>query len=321
MWENFLPDSYVDSFPSSNDDCRVVFTLFIDYTNPTSPSFPNPSSPSFSSSAAAACICNTLIMELRVISGMVKRVREMFLFFFLAIFSKAIGTKPFWRTRWAADRSNECLTWQLAVEANNVRGWRTVPAHCLHHIETYMTGGQYEQDINYIVEQIENYVTQVTLDEDGMDAWILDVDDTCLSNIFYYQRKKYGCEPYDPWGFKTYVMRAECPAIPAVLGLFQKLVDTGFKVFLITGRDEETLATATIDNLHTQGFIGYERVIFRTEPFKGKSAVVYKSAIRKQLMEQGYRIWGNVGDQWTDLQGECLGNRTFKLPNPMYCVP
>ncbi|KAL4307981.1 hypothetical protein GQ457_01G035960 [Hibiscus cannabinus] len=212
MWENFLPDSYVDSFPSSNDDCRVVFTLFIDYTNPTSPSFPNPSSPSFSSSsAAAACICNTLIMELRVISGMVKRVREMFLFFFLAIFSKAIGTSP----------SGE--------------------------------------------------------------------------RVMYVCMYVYRCEPYDPWGFKTYVMRAECPAIPAVLGLFQKLVDTGFKVFLITGRDEETLATATIDNLHTQGFIGYERVIFRTEPFKGKSAVVYKSAIRKQLMEQGYRIWGNVG--------------------------
>lgn len=59
----------------------------------------------------------------------------------------------------------------------------------------------------------------------------------------------------------------------------------------------------------------------RSPAYKGKSAVVYKSAIRKGIMEEGYRLWGNVGDQWTDLQGDCLGNRTFKLPNPMYCVP
>ena len=58
-------------------------------------------------------------------------------------------------------------------------------------------------------------------------------------------------------------MKGGCPAIPAILGLFTKLVDSGFKVFLITGRNEETLAPATIANLHNQGFIDYERLIFR----------------------------------------------------------
>jgi hypothetical protein len=55
--------------------------------------------------------------------------------------------------------------------------------------------------------------------------------------------------------------------------------------------------------------------------YKGQSAVMYKSNIRKQLEDEGYRIWGNVGDQWSDLQGNSSGNRTFKLPNPMYFVP
>ncbi|TYI91576.1 hypothetical protein E1A91_D02G003000v1 [Gossypium mustelinum] len=261
-------------------------------------------------------------MELRTISAMAKRVNEIIIFVFVALFSKAIGAKPYWRTRWPIDRvSTECLTWQLAVEANNVRGWRIVPAHCLSHIEAYMTGGQYEQDVDYIVEQIESYVSEIVVGEDGMDAWILDIDDTCLSNVIYYKKKKYGCEPYDPMAFKAWAMKGECPAIPGVLGLFSKLVKNGFKVFLITGRDEETLAPSTIANLHDQGFIGYERLTFRSPAYKGKSAVVYKSEIRKQIMEEGYRIWGNVGDQWTDLQGDCLGNRTFKLPNPMYCVP
>ncbi|XVE80714.1 hypothetical protein DITRI_Ditri15bG0002900 [Diplodiscus trichospermus] len=263
-------------------------------------------------------------MEQHMISAMVKRAHEIFIIFFLAVFSKAIATKPYSITSSApaADSvSNDCLSWRLAVEANNVRGWLTVPAQCLGYIEAYMIGGQYEQDVKYIVEQIESYVTGLIVGNDGMDAWILDVDDTCLSNLFYYKGKKYGCEPYDPSGFKAWAMRGGCPAIPAVLGLFTKLVESRFKVFLVTGRDEETLAPATIANLHSQGFIGYGRLIFRNQTFKVKSAVVFKSEIRKQLMEQGYRIWGNVGDQWTDLQGEYLGNRTFKLPNPMYCVP
>ncbi|CAL5420460.1 unnamed protein product [Camellia sinensis] len=55
--------------------------------------------------------------------------------------------------------------------------------------------------------------------------------------------------------------------------------------------------------------------------YKGQSAVVYESEIREQLEEEGYKIWGNVGDQWSDLQGNCTSNRTFKLPNPLYFVP
>ncbi|KAL6205396.1 hypothetical protein ACLB2K_022656 [Fragaria x ananassa] len=116
-------------------------------------------------------------------------------------------------------------------------------------------------------------------------------------------------------------MTGGCPAIPAMLGLFNKLVNSGFKVILLTGRGEETLGQVTIENLHNQGFLGYERLILRTAAYKGQSTVEYKSAIRKKLVEEGYRIWGNIGDQWSDLHGDYVGNRTFKLPNPMYFVP
>ena len=54
---------------------------------------------------------------------------------------------------------------------------------------------------------------------------------------------------------------------------------------------------------------------------KGKSAAVFKSGKREELMKGGYRIWGNVGDQWSDIVGSAVGARTFKLPNPMYFVP
>ncbi|KAI4353581.1 hypothetical protein L6164_002520 [Bauhinia variegata] len=213
------------------------------------------------------------------------------------------------------------LSWRLAVEANNVRPWRTVPLHYSHHLEVYMLGGQYQLDVQLIGEQISVYVSEITpLPGDGMDAWVLDVDDTCISNVNFYKERRFGCDPFDSTGFKAWIKEGACPAIPAVLALFKKLIDRGFKVVLLTGRDEERFGKITIDNLHNQGFIGYERLIMRTSAQKGVSAVSYKSNIRKQLEGEGYRIWGNVGDQWSDLQGDSCGKRTFKLPNPMYCI-
>ncbi|KAJ6381571.1 hypothetical protein OIU77_030284 [Salix suchowensis] len=158
------------------------------------------------------------------------------------------------------------LSWRLAVEANNARGWRTVPSQCSSYVEAYMLGGQYDRDLDLIVDQILSYINEIVPSDDGaMDAWILDVDDTCISNLFYYRGKRYGCDPFDPAGFKAWALKGGCPAIPAVLGLFKYLVRNGFKVFLITGRDQETLGQATTDNLHNQGFIGYERLIFNVD--------------------------------------------------------
>ncbi|MFS8013971.1 putative Acid phosphatase [Helianthus anomalus] len=214
-----------------------------------------------------------------------------------------------------------CLSWRLAEETGNIQGWRTVPIQCLLDVEVYMLGGQYASDLNLIVDQISSYVDEIIMSDDGLDAWILDIDDTCLSNIFYYKGKRFGGDPYDPQAFKEWASRGICRAIPPILRLFQKLIDRGFKVFLISGRDETTFEQPTLHNLHFQGFFGFERLILRSEAYKGQSGMVYKSEMRRKLVEEGYRIWGNVGDQWSDLRGQFVGNRTFKLPNPMYFVP
>ncbi|GFY82501.1 HAD superfamily, subfamily IIIB acid phosphatase [Actinidia rufa] len=252
-----------------------------------------------------------------------QRIWEALVFLLLAMLLKPVSTRPHWRPSEAHDSAaSYCLSWRLAVEANDIYAWRTVPTQCLKHVENYMTGGQYERDLNFIMEHIIDYIDTIEVSDDGLDAWILDVDDTCISNLIYYRRKRFGCDPYDPDGFKRWALRGGCPAIPAVLRLFNKLVGRGFKVFLVTGRDEATLGQATLDNLQNQGFIGYQSLILRSMAYKGQSAVKYKSEIRSQLEEgEGYRIWGNVGDQWSDLQGNCTGNRAFKLPNPMYFVP
>ncbi|WJX86206.1 hypothetical protein P8452_68549 [Trifolium repens] len=245
--------------------------------------------------------------------------------FLLALLCKVMCTRSHHQSTKESSTSSIdgrfCLSWRLAVETNNELPWRTVPNQCSQYVEDYLIHGQYERDLELIMEQALNYVNGIPLIGDGMDAWILDVDDTCISNIYYYKTKNYGCVPYDPPAFRAWAVKGWCTAIPPVLRLFNKLIDNGFKVILLTGRDKETLYQATIDNLHNQGFIGYDQLIMRTATYKGQSAVMYKSNIRKQLEDEGYRIWGNVGDQWSDLQGNSSGNRTFKLPNPMYFVP
>nr|KYP32624.1 Acid phosphatase 1 [Cajanus cajan] len=221
-------------------------------------------------------------------------------------------------SEWEANE-RYALSWRLAVESNNVRPWRTVPPKCHTHVQNYMSSGQYYRDLNLIVEHILLYASDLPLSSDAMDAWVLDVDDTCISNVSYYKAKRFGCDPFDSAIFKAWIMKGMCPANVAVKVLFNALIARGFKVFLLTGRDE-SLAKITTDNLHNEGFVGYERLILRSPEYKGQSAVRYKSAIRKAIEGEGYRIWGNVGDQWSDLQGECLGKRTFKLPNPMYFI-
>nr|CAD1841834.1 unnamed protein product [Ananas comosus var. bracteatus] len=214
-----------------------------------------------------------------------------------------------------------CLSWRVAVETNNAQGWRTVPARCVLYIESYMLGGQYDRDVETAVECIVGYADGLVVGDDGMDAWVLDVDDTCLSNLLYYQGKQFGGAPFDPTAFKSWAQRGICPAIPQVLILYKKLLERGYKVFLLTGRDQETLGATTTSNLILQGFIGHERLFMRNRTYRGQGAVAFKSTIRKQLVAEGYRIRGNVGDQWSDLQGDCVGDRIFKIPNPMYFVP
>ncbi|GFP87396.1 acid phosphatase 1 [Phtheirospermum japonicum] len=217
--------------------------------------------------------------------------------------------------------TSSCLSWRVGVEANNVRSWRVVPPECVGHVAGYMLGGQYELDLSLVVDNIISYANNITLSGDAKDTWILDVDDTCISNLRYYEQKNYGGKPYDPAGFQRWALMGVSPNIPQVLRLHNKLVKRGFKVILLTGRDEETLRNATSLNLKNQGYFGYDRLVLRTAKYKGQSAITYKSDIRKQLVEEGLRLWGNVGDQWSDLQGDYVGNRTFKLPNPMYFVP
>lgn len=88
--------------------------------------------------------------------------------------------------------SSYCQSWRLAVEVNNAGPWRSVPMECVLYVGSYMLGGQYNRDLETVMQMIGTYLDGMDAGDDGMDAWVLDIDDTCLSNLFYYQGKQFG---------------------------------------------------------------------------------------------------------------------------------
>ncbi|KAK9280922.1 hypothetical protein L1049_003813 [Liquidambar formosana] len=212
-----------------------------------------------------------------------------------------------------------CLSWRLGVETNNIIGWTTVPQACEGYVGHYMLGHQYRKDWKVVANAACLYAQGLNLTGDGKDIWVFDVDETTLSNLPYYADHGFGAEVYNSTLFNAWVLTGKAPALPESLKLYQKLLSLGIKVVFITGRSEDQ-RNVTETNLKNVGFHTWKKLILKQSSESGTTAVVYKSSKRKELEAKGYRIVGNIGDQWSDLLGTHVGNRTFKAPDPMYYI-
>ncbi|CAD6334396.1 unnamed protein product [Miscanthus lutarioriparius] len=211
-----------------------------------------------------------------------------------------------------------CDSWRLAVETYNKRDWTTVPASCEGYVGHYMLGGHYRRDSRVVVDEAVAYAETLNLGGNGKEVWVFDIDETSLSNLPYYANHGFGAQPYNATNFDEYVVNATAPALPEVLELYEKLLSLGTKVMFITGR-HDTEKEATIKNLRSAGYHTWEKLVLKPSSL-GSSVVPYKSGERQKLVDAGYRIVGNMGDQWSDLLGAPEGDRTFKVPDPMYYV-
>ncbi|KAJ8766704.1 hypothetical protein K2173_005315 [Erythroxylum novogranatense] len=213
-----------------------------------------------------------------------------------------------------------CGSWRLSVETNNAGNWMSVPSRCWSYVEEYMNGGKYFSDSEIAASDSLAFAQSIEIGDNGKDAWIFDIDETLVSNLPYYQLHGYGSENFDEFSFNKWVELGQAPALPASLKLYKKVKQMGFKVFLLTGRSEYQ-RSATVKNLVSAGYSDWERLILRGISDEGESATVFKSKKRSELVEEGYRIHGNSGDQWSDLLGFAVAERSFKLPNPIYFIP
>lgn len=214
-----------------------------------------------------------------------------------------------------------CDSWRLAVETNNRRDWRTVPTSCEAYVGNYMMGGHYRADSKAVVDEAIAYaqgLLELGGGASGKEVWVFDVDETTLSNLPYYAKHGFGAEPYNSVEFGNYAKEANAPALPETLRLYGKLQELGIMPVILTGRREDK-RNATEQNLKNEGYVGYEKLLLK--PVDARvSGMEFKSGERKKLVDAGYVIVGNIGDQWTDILGAPEGARTFKLPDPMYYV-
>ena len=156
-------------------------------------------------------------------------------------------------------------------------------------------------------------------------AVVLDVDETSLSNLRLYRLNDFaGVEdgPCDlvkgPCSVREWFKQPLGEPIPSAVAFVRQAREQGVAVFFITGRREET-REATEKNLREAGFV-WDKVIMRPNGPSHGGAADYKAPQRQRLVEAGYQILLNIGDQQSDLDGG-YAEATFKLPNPFYFIP
>ncbi|KAJ4822750.1 hypothetical protein Tsubulata_004135 [Turnera subulata] len=218
----------------------------------------------------------------------------------------------------ASSLKSYCESWRINVELNNIREFEVVPQECVDYIKHYMTSPQYTADSERTMDEVRLYLSKCcNLGGDGKDAWIFDVDDTLLSTMPYYKKHGYGGEKLNKTSLEEWMKQSKAPALEHTLKLFHELKDKGVKIFLISSRSE-TLRSSTVDNLIDAGYHGWANLILRGLDDEFMKVQQYKAEARKRLINDGYRIWGIIGDQWSSIKGLPSAKRTFKLPNSMY---
>ena len=153
-------------------------------------------------------------------------------------------------------------------------------------------------------------------------ALVLDIDETSLSNLAPMESDDFGDVARDCNASAT---SANAPAIPGTLRLFNRAQALGVAVFFITGRNDAQRA-ATVANLTSAGYRNWQALYMQPDhPAASNDPVQtvarYKAAQRRKIVAAGYRIVLNVGDQFSDLDGDPHAEFSVKLPNPFYYLP
>lgn len=117
--------------------------------------------------------------------------------------------------------------------------------------------------------------------------------------------------------------RHVCRALPSLyfcnnFSSYRLLIQRGYRIAFLTGRSH-LVADITATNLKRVGYEQYSVLITRSDAELNLTAAVFKTNRRAQLVQQGFNIVANFGDQWSDVTGDCSGFRV-KLPNYIYLV-
>ena len=162
-------------------------------------------------------------------------------------------------------------------------------------IKNYHKSGKYNADLKTIIKKAKDEFNRIKPKENSLI--IFDIDETALSNYQFGLDYDFGYNE-DIW--TEWVDSKKATAISEVKSLYDMLIEKGFKVVFLTGRNRNHY-DATKENLISEGYSKFDTLITRKMDALKTTAVDYKSKERKQLVENGYVIEGTIGDQLSDL--------------------
>jgi predicted secreted acid phosphatase len=181
----------------------------------------------------------------------------------------------------------------------------------------YHDSGQYAMEVASQLQKAQDYlVKRIAEPHKNKLAIVLDIDETSLSNYESMKKLNFGGSKED---IDHDIELGNDTIIQPTLDLFNLAEKNKVAVFFITGRAEHERAI-TEKNLKQAGYNQWQGLTLRPEIYHETSIVPYKSSARAALIQKGYDIILNIGDQWSDLKG---GNadKSIKLPNPYYYLP
>lgn len=180
----------------------------------------------------------------------------------------------------------------------------------------YVNSGDYAREIARVALEANKHLAKrgPKLAAQGKKiAVVFDIDETTLTNYPHILDNDFGYVPaiWDGW-----VAEGRAYAVIPVQTVYDTAVRMKLDVIFITGRKESD-RTGTERNLRDVGYETWTRIYYKPADHQGTSRA-YKGGIRRQLVEEGYVILANLGDQQSDLGS--FAERDFKLPNPFYLI-
>jgi acid phosphatase len=188
-----------------------------------------------------------------------------------------------------------------------------------HYYNCDGTNGCYEADLEQQAAKAIEFLKQraAAKKSDEKLAMVLDIDETSLSNYAYYSLTDFG---YESGRFDMWALSADAPPIKPTLAVFNTARELGVSVFFITGRSD-LQRFPTEQNLLRAGYKDWSGLTLRAPSDATRKTIDYKSAARKKITDQGYKLVLNMGDQQSDLAGDPQAELSVKLPNPFYFIP
>lgn len=178
-------------------------------------------------------------------------------------------------------------------------------------VEEYYESGKFNEELSGVIKEAKEKFAKVEVKLHSVV--IFDVDETALDNYGLAKEMGFG---YVYKMNKEWNSEMKSPAIARVKDLYDYLLERGFKIIFLTGRNFPEYEV-TYENLKNAGYTQFDTLITQHEDELNLKPTEFKSSKRVELTEKGYDIVGTVGDQWSDLDGPDHGIQ-IKIPNYLY---